>query len=128
MTMTYQRALEINWQHFVVGDGQPSYDPVEQHSLYQGPNGTQCALRLLVDHVLEDGLPGGFYARELGFQVEPDGSPVFWDDLQRCHDGAAVGRAGVPCWTGGTSFKELMRFRLTRLARSYNLQLPTQES
>lgn len=131
--MTEQEAFEINWRHFVVERGAPSYRVTFSiggfdriRCLYRGPDGARCGVGLLIpdsSYVSEmDDYPAEELVHEYGsIEGLSDLDVVFLHDLQQCHDGAAH-----DAWYSSPpqDFHVRIEVYLRDLARRYGFEVP----
>ena len=112
--LTFQRAFQRVWQHFIVDHGKYSLG-ADGECKYRGPNGAKCAVGLFIKDAdyhtgmerlgvfgLTEGLPAGYFGRVTKMQLVA---------LQCAHDTAAKG---------------LMVFepQMRTLAREHGLKVP----
>lgn len=143
--MTGQEAFDRVWQWFVVDKNNPSIDPGTRMCVYRGPDGTRCALGVLLPDDLYSPHLEGLNARTMfsGFFLNEDESDTIavavkpvtaWLNteladndrlvvaLQKAHDMAA--NNGLSPTPPLEVFHRELEMRLRDLALSYRLQVP----
>lgn len=123
--MSLQEMFDANWNHFVVDGADRSYDAEAPgpYCRYRGPNGTKCAVGLLINDDEYDpaiemiGSINSLIAEEvLVFKQDPENAHELCEHLQDVHDGIG------PNEDVQAEFKR----GLTAVARVFGLTIPSE--
>lgn len=116
-TTTNQDIFNTVWNHFIVGDGQPSI--FRAKCLYRGPKGTKCAVGLLIsDEKYSPEMENMSLSLLSGFLGLSEHDNLL-HALQDAHDCAARTPYRTP-----ELFKRYMRAGLKGIALDFNLETP----
>ena len=116
--MIYQQHFNKVWDYFITKENPKSYDSTTGYCLYRGPNGTRCAIGILIpDKLYNPGMEKSSIDSVLTnfpkladyLESKSMEDRVFMYKLQSCHDDPIT--------------KESMKQKLVELASEYNLQI-----